>query len=120
MSPPGKQRPPAADPGGEQGNDLEGHGHYTEQRYRHGPDSPTIGALRRSLGITGWTPEARHAFAMALVEEARRRALLERLDSIMHFLAVGGTVDQATIRLAVLMHDLDPEWGFFAREAAAA
>lgn len=83
-------------------------------------DSPTIGAWRRARGITGWSDESRHMFAVAIVEEARRRALLERLDGIMHFLAVGGTVDQATTRLAVLMHDLDPQWGYLARQAVAA
>lgn len=83
-------------------------------------DSPTIGAVRRARGITSWCDEARHMFAMAVAEEALRRVLLERLDSVMHFLAVDGPITEATRRLAVLLDDLDPEWSYLAREALAA
>jgi hypothetical protein len=83
------------------------------------PDSPTIGAVRRAEGIDTWCDEARHMFAMAVAEEALRRAVLERLDSIMHFLAVGAAADQAVPRLAALLRDIKPGFRWLEREVAA-
>jgi hypothetical protein len=70
-------------------------------------NSHTIGWWLRVDGRAGWCEEARVALALELVDEARRRIVLERLDGIMHFLAVGATVDQAGARLARLLQELE-------------
>jgi hypothetical protein len=67
--------------------------------------APTLGAVRRHTGVTNWCDEARVMFAVELVEEAQRRIILERLDSIMQFLAVGATSDQAMTRIERLVAD---------------
>jgi hypothetical protein len=58
----------------------------------------TLGAYRRRTG-TGVAVEARVALAVALVEEARRRVLAERLAGVYRFLEAGATVEQAAARL---------------------
>jgi hypothetical protein len=78
--------------------------------------SPTLGAIRRARGITGWPVEGRHAFAVAVAEEARRRLVIDRLDETLRFLTAGGTVDQAAGQIARLAADLRPQH----REDAAA
>jgi hypothetical protein len=73
--------------------------------------APTLGAIRRAQGIAEdpahpfahMCEEARVAFAWELGQEAKRRIVLERLDSIMQYLAVGATPDQAMTRLERLM-----------------
>jgi hypothetical protein len=80
-------------------------------------DTPTVGAVLRQRGATGWCAEAKVAFAVALAEEALRRVLLDRLDGVMHFLAVGGTPDQAVARLERLVCEY--HGGTECREAAA-
>jgi hypothetical protein len=70
--------------------------------------APTLGAWRREHGVTDeWCDEAKVAFAVAIVEEAQRYILLERLDSIMQFLAVGATPDQAMARVRQLVAEYD-------------
>jgi hypothetical protein len=64
--------------------------------------APTLGAYRRAHGIGDWPIEARHLFAVTVVEEARRRLVLERLAGIYRFLEIGGTVDQATAQIVTL------------------
>jgi hypothetical protein len=68
--------------------------------------SHTVGWWLRRDGRAGWCEEARVALALELVEEARRRIVLERLDGIMQFLTVGATVDQAAARLRRLLTEL--------------
>ena len=68
--------------------------------------APTLGAYRREHGIDDWPLEARHLFAVTVVEEARRRLVLERLSGTYRFLEVGGTVDQATAQLLALTDTL--------------
>jgi len=60
-------------------------------------------AWRQANGDRGLCEEARVALAVEIVQEAQRRALLERLDSVMEFLAVGATPDQAVARLECLI-----------------
>lgn len=67
----------------------------------------TLGAHRRQHGHDDWCHEARLAFAFELVLEAQRRHLIERLDSIMEFLAYGATPDQAMVRVRRLVADYD-------------
>jgi hypothetical protein len=69
--------------------------------------APTLGAWRRANGVEGWCDEARVLLAVELVHEAQRRILLERLDSIMEFVAVGATPDQAMNRIRRLVADYD-------------
>jgi hypothetical protein len=71
-------------------------------------DTPTIGAWRRANGITGWTVEGRHAFAVAVAEEAWRRAVIDRLDSIMRTVAAGVPTPEIVHLLAVLLDDIAP------------
>lgn len=66
-------------------------------------DTRTIGAVQRERG--GWSVEARVLLATALVGEARRRVLVERLDNVMHFLAAGGPPDAAAARLVQLVDE---------------
>lgn len=68
-------------------------------------DTPTLGAWRRAHGLPhdGLTEEARHMLAVTIVQEAERRVLIERLDSIQRFLVAGATPDQAAARLANLV-----------------
>lgn len=66
-------------------------------------DTPTIGAWRRAHAVNSWSDDARHLYAVTIATEAQRRLLLERLDSITHFLHVGATPDQAIARLADLV-----------------
>jgi hypothetical protein len=69
--------------------------------------SPTLGAWQRANGVTGPCDEARVLLAVEIVHEAQRRILLERLDSIMEYLAVGATPDQAMARVRRLVVDYD-------------
>ena len=69
-------------------------------------EAETLGAYRRRNGDDRWCLEARVAFAVALVEEARRRILLDRLDGVMLFLHAGATVDQAADRLDRILAEL--------------
>jgi hypothetical protein len=64
---------------------------------------PTLGAVRRRLGIDGWCDEARIAFAYELVCEARRRILIDELEGVLRFMAAGATSDQALARLTRLV-----------------
>jgi hypothetical protein len=71
-------------------------------------DTPTLGAYRRAHGLDDdLCVEARVALAVELVEEARRRIVLDRLDGIAQFLVAGATVDQAAPRIALLLQELD-------------
>jgi hypothetical protein len=65
--------------------------------------SPTLGAWRREHGVTGWCDEAKVLFAVHLVQEARRRVLLDRLEGVYNNLAVGGNPDHAIDRLNKLV-----------------
>jgi hypothetical protein len=73
--------------------------------------SPTLGAVRRARGIVEdpavpfahLCDEARVSMAYELAQEARRHILLERLDGVMEFLAVGATPDQAMARIERLI-----------------
>jgi hypothetical protein len=74
--------------------------------------APTLGAIRRQAGHIDdpceWVcEEARIAFAVELIREAQRRVLLDVLDSIMQFLAVGATPDQAMARIRKLVAEYD-------------
>jgi hypothetical protein len=69
--------------------------------------APTLGALRRRQDVDDWCEEARIACAVELALEARRRTLIERLDSVMEFLAVGATPDQAMTRIRRLVAEYD-------------
>jgi hypothetical protein len=83
-------------------------------------DTPTLGAWRRARGVTGWCDEAKIAFAVAVVEEARRRVLLERLDGVCQFLAAGATPDQAMGRVVRLVDEFYGDGCCDCVEAAAA
>jgi hypothetical protein len=79
--------------------------------------APTLGAWRRAHGITGWALEGRHAFAVALVDEALRRAILDRLDGILIALHRGHDPRHIAARVTRLAVDLQP---LVAREAVRA
>jgi hypothetical protein len=79
--------------------------------------SPTLGAWRRAVGVTGWSDYARVHFATLLVQEAQRRVLLERLDGIMQFLVAGAMPDQAIVRIVRLVDEY--HGGEIHREMAA-
>jgi hypothetical protein len=103
--PPGRDRADSTTAGG-----AARPGEDTTPRYPDIPPerlaAPTLGAYRRAHGMTGWSIEGRHLFALAVAEEARRRALLERFDFVCEFLCTGGTVDQATELLLAIIDDL--------------
>jgi hypothetical protein len=69
--------------------------------------APTLGAIRRQHGYDDWCLEARIAAAFELALESQRRIIIERLDSIMEFLAVGATPDQAIARIRRLVAEYD-------------
>jgi hypothetical protein len=75
------------------------------------PDGPSLEPLRAGL-----CEEARIMHAQMFIEEARRRLLLDHLDSLCRFLVAGATVDQTAERLSDLLDALHPaggtlEWG---------
>jgi hypothetical protein len=73
--------------------------------------SHTIGWWQRNLPAADpaeCEPLWKVALAHELVLEAMRRTVIERLDSIMRFLAVGATPEQALYRLVDLVDELWP------------
>jgi hypothetical protein len=69
--------------------------------------APTLGAVRRRGQSDEMCLEARVLLATELVLESQRRILIERLDSVMEFLAVGATPDQAMVRVRRLVAEYD-------------
>jgi hypothetical protein len=69
-------------------------------------DTPTLGAIMRRDGITGWCPEARVAFAVELVQEAIRRAVIDQLEPILT--ASVNTPEAIAQRLRRIADAIDP------------
>jgi hypothetical protein len=69
-------------------------------------DTPTLGAIRRRDGITDWCPEARVAFAVELVHEAIRRAVIDALDPLLT--ASVNSPEAIAQRLRRIADDIDP------------
>jgi hypothetical protein len=70
--------------------------------------APTLGAVMRRDGITGWCPEAQVAFATELIQEAIRRAAMDRLEGIFDGLIHGAQPRHIAQRLRRLADDIDP------------
>jgi hypothetical protein len=70
--------------------------------------APTLGAWRREHGVTGPSPYARHALAVAIVEEAIRDVIRWRLVAIFDDLRIGIRPDLIARRLHRLALEVDP------------
>jgi hypothetical protein len=70
--------------------------------------APTLGAIMRRDGITGWCLDARVAFAYELIQEAIRRAAMDRLEGIFDGLIHGAEPRHIAKRLRRLADDIDP------------
>lgn len=69
--------------------------------------SPTLGAVMRARGLTGPCDEARVAFAVEVIEEARRRVIFDRLDGVLMGLSRGADPDVIARRLRRLADEVD-------------
>ena len=69
--------------------------------------SPTLGAWRRQHGVTGWCDYARVWLAVEIIQEARRRAIFDQLDSILVGLTRLADPDTIARRLRRLADQID-------------